>query len=72
MKIALQYVNDKNGKTRAVQLPLTEWQKVLNKLKQYEQALQLKSDLKQALEQVDSLKQRKGGKQTLKQFLNEL
>ncbi len=36
MKIALQYLNDVNGNTQAVQLPLTEWEKVLNKLKKYE------------------------------------
>ncbi len=72
MKIALQYVNDTNGKTQAVQLPLTEWEKVLNKLKKYEQALKLKSDLKEAFEQVAMLKQMKGNKQTLNEFLNEL
>lgn len=48
MKIVLQYVNDINGKTQAVQLPLTEWEKVLNKLKKYEQALKLRCDLKKA------------------------
>jgi NADH dehydrogenase FAD-containing subunit len=72
MKIALQYVNDINGKTQAVQLPLTEWEKVLNKLKKYEQALKLRSDLKEAFEQVAVLKQAKGHKQTLNEFLNEL
>jgi len=72
MKIALQYVNDVNGKTQAVQLPLTDWEKVLNKLKKYEQALKLRSDLKEALDQVAVLKQTKGHKQTLNEFLNEL
>lgn len=72
MKIALQYVNDINGKTQAVQLPLTEWEKVLNKLKKYEQALKLKSDLKEAFEQVALLKHTKEHKQTLNEFLNEL
>ena len=72
MKIALQYVNDVNGKTKAVQMPLTEWEKILSKLKKYEQALQLKSDLREALEQVNTLKQIKGHKQTLNEFLNEL
>ena len=72
MKIALQYVNDINGKTQAVQLPLTEWKKLLNKLKKYEQALQLKSDLKEAFEQVAILKHTKGHKQTLNEFLDEL
>ncbi|MDR0794216.1 MAG: hypothetical protein LBE82_12990 [Chitinophagaceae bacterium] len=72
MKIALQYVNDINGKTQAVQLPLIEWEKVLNKLNKYEQALKLKSDLKEAYEQVAFLKQTKEHKETLKEFLNEL
>ncbi len=72
MKIALQYVNDVNGNTQAVQLPVSEWEKILNKLKKYEQALKLKSDLKEAFEQVEALKQIKGHKQTLKEFINEL
>lgn len=72
MKIALQYLNDIHGNTQAVQLPLTEWERVLNKLKKYEQALKLKSDLKEAFEQVAILKQSKGSKQTLNEFLDEL
>lgn len=72
MKITLQYVNDMNGNTQAVQLPLTEWEKVLNKLKKYEQALKLKSDLQEALEQIAVLRSKKGHKQTLNEFLNEL
>jgi hypothetical protein len=72
MKIAVQYVNDVNGKAQAVQLPLTEWEKVLNKLKKYEQALKLRSDLEEALDQVALLKTKKGRKQTLNEFLNEL
>ena len=72
MKIALQYVNDGNGKTRAVQLSLTEWEKVLNKLKKYEQALKLSSDLKEAYEQVAVLKKQKGPKQTLNDFLKAI
>lgn len=72
MKIALQYVNDMNGDTKAVQLSLSEWKKVLAKLKKFEQALQLKSDLEEAISQVELLKQQKKPKQTLKEFLNEL
>ena len=72
MKIALQYLNDTNGNIQAVQLPLTEWEKLLNKLKKYEQALKLKSDLKEAFEEVSVLKKTRGRKQTLKEFLNEL
>ena len=72
MKIALQYVNDINGHTQAIQLPLAEWEKILNKLKKYEQALQLKSDLKEAFEQVKALRSGSSKKQTLNDFLNEL
>lgn len=72
MKIELQYVNDMNGETKAVQLPLIDWEKVLNKLKKYEQALKLRSDLKEAFKEVASLKKQKGPKQTLNEFLNEL
>ena len=72
MKIELQYVKDMNGKTQAVQLPLNDWEKVLNKLRKYEQALKIRSDLKDAFEEVASLKKQKGHKQTLNEFLNEL
>jgi len=72
MKISLQYVNDMNGTVQAVQLPLSEWEKVLNKLKEYEQTLKLKSDLKEAFDQVAVLRNTKEQKQTLSEFLNEL
>lgn len=70
--MAIQYLNDMNGNTQAVQIPLSEWEKVLNKIKKYEQALKLKSDLKKAFAQVAILKSSKGNKQTLNEFLNEL
>jgi len=72
MKIALQYVSDSDGKTQSVQLPLTDWEKLLTKLKKYEQTLKIKSDLIEAFEQVAQLKKSKGKKQTLNDFLNEL
>lgn len=72
MKIALQYVNDANGHTQAVQLPVAEWEKLLTKLRKYEQALQLKADLKEAFQEVKALRSTKGKKQTLNDFLNEL
>lgn len=72
MKIAIQYLSDINVKTNAVQLPLTEWEKIVAKLKKYEQALEFKADLKDAFEEVAVLKKTKIHKQTLKEFLNEL
>ncbi len=72
MKIALQYLNDIKGNTQAVQLPVTEWEKVLGKLKKYEQAFKLKTDLQGAFEQGEILNKSREHKQTLKEFLNEL
>lgn len=72
MKIALQYLSDSNGKTQSVQLALTDWVKLMAKLKKYEQTLKIKSDLKEAFDQVAEIRKSKVKKQTLKDFLNEL
>jgi NADH dehydrogenase FAD-containing subunit len=72
MKIAIQYVSYSDGKTQSVQLPLTEWEKILTKLKKYEQALKIKSDLEEAFEQVVQLRKSNVKKQILNEFLNEL
>jgi hypothetical protein len=72
MKIPVQYVNDENGNVKAIQVPITEWKKVLTKLKKYEQALSLKTDLSEAFAQVASLRKTQASKETLKEFLNGL
>ena len=72
MKIALQYVSDSTGKTQSVQLPLTDWEKILTRLNKYEQTLKIKSDLTEAFQQVARLRKSKAKKQTLNDFLNEL
>jgi hypothetical protein len=53
-------------------MPLTDWEKILHKLKKYEQALSLKSDLEEAFKQVTVLKKAKKHKTTLNEFLNGL
>lgn len=72
MKIAMQYVKDVSGKTQSVQIPLSDWEKLHAKLRKYEQALKIKSDLQEAFVQVAQLKKSKAKKQSLKDFLNEL
>ena len=72
MKLALEYLNDANGKPKAVQLSLTDWQKVLFKMRKLEQELKIKSDLTEAFEEVSILRKSKEKKQTLTDFLNEL
>jgi hypothetical protein len=70
MKIPVQYVNDEDGNIKAIQVPIAEWKKVLTRLKKYEQALRLKSDLTEAFAQVGQIRKTKGSKETLKEFLN--
>lgn len=72
MKIALQYVSDLNGKPQAVQMSVSEWEKVLSRIRKSEQVLQFKSDLKVAFKQVDIFRKSKANKQTLTDFLHEL
>ena len=72
MKIALQYVSDSAGKTKSVQVPLTDWEKLMTRLKKYEQTFKIKTDLKEAFEEVAQLRKSKVKKQTLNDFLNEL
>jgi len=72
MKIALQYVSDSKGVTTAVQLSLTEWEKIVSKINKLEQSLKIKSDLKEAFDQVDMLRKDGIRKQTLKDFLSDL
>ena len=72
MKIELQYVNDSSGKTQSIQIPLTDWEKLMSKLKKYEQTLKIKTDLKDAFKEVAQLKKSKAKKQSINDFLNEL
>lgn len=72
MKLVIQYVNDSTGKTKSVQLPLSEWKKLMNRLQKYEQSLKLKNDLTEAFKEVEVIKKSRTKKTTLKEFLNEL
>ncbi|MEO8086335.1 MAG: hypothetical protein ABI763_05925 [Bacteroidota bacterium] len=72
MKLAIQYLHDANGKTNAVQLPLTEWEKIVNTIKKHEQLLSIKSDLRSAFAEVEKMRKVPLKKQTLSDFLNEL
>ena len=70
--LIVEYVNDKNGKVKAVQVPIKQWDALTQKIKKYEQALKIKSDLQQAFKEVKMMQQGKIKKQTLSQVLNEL
>jgi hypothetical protein len=72
MKISLQYVSDGSGETTAVQLSIAEWEKLVAKIKKIEQQLKIQSELQEAFDQLAILKKKKGNKQTLNDFLNEI
>ena len=72
MKLSVEYISDSNGKVENVQLPITEWNKLISKFKKYEQERKLKSDLTVAFKQVAKMKKHIGETETLADFLNEL
>ena len=72
MKLSIQYLHDSNGTTQAIQLPVSDWQLVVAKLRKYEQTLRLKTDLTDAFKHVKKMQQGKSKKQELTDFLNEL
>jgi hypothetical protein len=72
MKTAIQYLNDRKGNTQAVQLSITHWIRLMNRLNKYEQMLKIKSDLTQSFEEVKKVCQGKIKKQSIQDFLNEL
>ncbi len=72
MKTAVQYLNDHKGETHAVQVTISQWTRLMNRLNKYEQMLNVKSDLIQAFDEVRKMRQGKIKKQPLQDFLNEL
>ncbi len=70
--ITPEFVNDRKGKVKAVQIPIRQWDALTKKLRKYEQPLKIKADLRQAFREVKQMQQGKIRKQTLSQFLDEL
>ena len=71
MKAPLHYVNDADGNVQAVQVPVQQWNKLIEKLRHYEQLLKLRSTLGTALDQVEQMRSGKLKKRTLKDVLRE-
>ena len=72
MKTAVRFLNDRKGKAQTVQVSISHWTRIMNKLNKYEQMLKVKSDLTQAFKEVKRMSQGKIKKQSLQDFLNEL
>lgn len=71
MKVPVRYVNDADGNVQAVQVPVEEWNALVEKLRHYEQLLKLRSSLGTALDQVARMRSGKLKKRTLKDVLRE-
>lgn len=72
MKINISYLNDQDGNIKAVQVPISQWQKLQERLLYYEQKLKIRSDLTEAFQDVADMQQGKKPKQSLTDFLDEL
>jgi len=71
----VQYITDTKGRKKAVQLPIEDWEQILNNLKELETLRDKKSfmyDLKDSVEEVKLAKEGKVKLQSAKDFLNEL
>lgn len=67
----MRYVQDADGKVQAVQIPVEDWNDLVEKVRHYEQLLKLKAGLSTALSQVDRIRAGKLKKRTLKDLLRE-
>jgi hypothetical protein len=72
MKFSIEYIKDRRGRTKAVQLSMPDWEKLMKRLKKYEQTSKIKSDLKEAYEEVDQMRKAKSKKKNLTEMLDEL
>ena len=62
MKLELEFINDTQGKPKMVQLPVTQWKRIVSKLEKYEQALKIKDDLSEAFGEVEKMSNTGGEK----------
>jgi len=72
MKLEIEYINDTKGNPKMVQLPVTQWNRIVSKLEKYEQVLKIKDDLTEAFGQVEKMRKTGGEKKTLISYLDEL
>ncbi len=72
MELNVQYVTNKKGTATAVQLPIKDWQLLMDDYTKAKQYAKLKKDLTEAVLEIAEIKAGKKKAVTLKDFLNEL
>ena len=65
-------MNDADGNVQAVQVPVEDWNDVVEKLRHHEQLFNLRSTLGNALTQVARMRAGKLKKHSLKEVLREV
>ena len=72
MRLSVQYLTDAKGNVNAVQVPLTEWKRLLRALRGRQEEKKIKSDITAALREIEEMRTSKTRPQTLEEFLREL
>jgi hypothetical protein len=72
MEIKIQYLNDKDGNVKAVQIPIKDWKWLQSKFRIISKELALKKDLEQAISEVTKMQEGTMVKQSLDEFLIEI
>lgn len=69
MTYILKYISNSKGKTKAVQVPIAEWKKIEQKLRDAEFLTKLRKNVDSALDEVALHKQGKKKLKTLEEVL---
>jgi hypothetical protein len=72
MEIKIQYLNDKDGNVKAVQIPIKDWKWLQSKFRILSKELALKKDMEQAISEVTKMQEGRMVKQSLDEFLIEI
>jgi hypothetical protein len=72
MTFNLQYITGKNGRPKAVQVPIKEWEKLIRDYKHVKQISKMRNNLTEAIGEIEKIKKGKRKPVLLKDFLNEL
>jgi hypothetical protein len=72
MTFKLQYITGKNGRPKAVQVPIKEWEKLIRDYKHVRQISKMRNNLTEAIGEISEIKKGKRKPVLLKDFLNEL
>lgn len=72
MRFNIQYLQDANGKAKAVQVPVQQWNSLLAKLSEYEFSQKFAEDLRIGLADIGAMNAGKKPKRTIEEVLNGL